>query len=1326
MATKKIKGITIKLGADTSAIDKALKDINHTSAGLNTELKEVNKLLKFDPKNTTLIAQKQEILADAVENTKKKLDALKQAQSEVEKLFKSGEIGINEYRQFQRTLEETEQSLKSYKQQQGRLEQEQKKLGESTKQLHTLLEATGKSLDEFQDILGSKLTNALKNGTANSDELTVAINKIGKAALGSDTDLGKMRDALNQIDEGSIGDVRRALEELSSQSEKTEEDLSKIGEGVATGNLLDAADQFSEVGDKVLDIGSKALETSQDLENASKKVNAYFGETGAAAQENADIIKRVYESGVGGSLETVADAVVAVKENLEGLDNVSLEKIVSQAVTLEEIYGIDMNESLRGINALMEYFGLDAQKAMDLLVSGTQNGLDKTNELGDNLSEYSGKFAEAGYSAEEYFQLLENGLDAGAYNLDKVNDAINEVTTRIADGTIEDSMSKIDEKTGELVEGTGGWSKSVEDVFKKWQNGEATQKQVIDAIVQDIQNTENQQEKLNKSALAFGTMAEDGSTKFVSALTTVGDSYTDISGKAAQMQKETTTSAQEMESAARRIQDAFAPIGGDLVDILTPALEVLAELAEMFSSLPEPVRNFVEIFGGIAAVVAVITPIIGAITILNGALVTLVGIGLAPVLGIVAAVSAAIVGIIAVIKNWGAITDWLSEKWGSFKEWISGLWESIVESASETWEGIRTFFSDLWTGISDTASGIWTGMSNTVRNIWEGIVTFFQEVWNRIYNVIAVPLNLIKGIIEGVMYAIYAVIYTVWEVVRITLQNVWNGISSMAAAIFVPIAQFFTGLWEGISSTAASVWETITGTLSGVWNGIKNTAGEIFTQVRDFFSGIWNKIKTSASDVWNGIKSTLGGIWDSIYGKAKDAFGKIFSFIKDGFRNLKNTIGDIVKGVANAIISPIGSAVNGVISGVNWILDKVGSKKQFAKWKVSKFARGTGGLKEDTIGVVNDQKGSIYKEMIVPPHGDPFIPEGRDVVLPMEKGTKILPAKETKSFLEELPHFADGIGEWFNGAWSTVKDIAGTVWDYVTHPGDLVKAVVNKFVKFSDALEPGLSIAKGVVNTVFDSVTGFVKKLFETESPSVKYNPSAGVEQWRSLAAKALRMTNQYSEANLNRLLMQMQTESGGNPNAINNWDINAKRGTPSKGLMQVIDPTFRANAMPGYDKNIYDPLSNMLAAIRYTVRRYGSLARGWKGHGYENGVGEINLENLFSVPVLDVSWFKEGGILTKPAAFPMGNGRMGVAGEGKEAEAITPISKLKDYVKDAVGEVLSDKEFHITIHLEQKIDKKTLARELIPISVPLTKQYQTRKNRLGGVRENGASKSYI
>ena len=69
----------------------------------------------------------------------------------------------------------------------------------------------------------------------------------------------------------------------------------------------------------------------------------------------------------------------------------------------------------------------------------------------------------------------------------------------------------------------------------------------------------------------------------------------------------------------------------------------------------------------------------------------------------------------------------------------------------------------------------------------------------------------------------------------------------------------------------------------------------------------------------------------------------------------------------------------------------------------------------------------------------------------------------------------------------------------------------------------------------------FIKGIFDTET-AVNYNPSAGVEQWRSLAERALRMTEQYSEANLTRLLYQMQTESGGDPKAINNWDINAKR----------------------------------------------------------------------------------------------------------------------------------------------------------------------------------------
>lgn len=155
-----------------------------------------------------------------------------------------------------------------------------------------------------------------------------------------------------------------------------------------------------------------------------------------------------------------------------------------------------------------------------------------------------------------------------------------------------------------------------------------------------------------------------------------------------------------------------------------------------------------------------------------------------------------------------------------------------------------------------------------------------------------------------------------------------------------------------------------------------------------------------------------------------------------------------------------------------------------------------------------------------------------------------------------------------------------------------------------------------------------------------KVGSSTGVERWRSVAIKALKMTGQYNSANLNALLHQMQTESNGNPKAINNWDSNAAAGIPSKGLMQVIDTTFRSYALPPYNKDIYDPLSNILASIRYTLSRYGSLLNGWRGVGYENG-----------------GWIMKDGLFR--------------GGEGNKPEVVVPLTK-KTRAIELVGEVLA------------------------------------------------------
>lgn len=1215
MANKKIKGITIKFGADTTALSKALKSAEDTSKSLGSELSSVNKLLKFDPKNTQLLAQKQELLSKQVENTKEKLEALKQAQEEVEKKFKSGDIGAEEYREFQREIAKTEQDLKSYTTQISRMETEQKSLKESTKQLQTLFEATGKSLDDFQDILGTRLTNAIKNGTANSDDLTVALNKIGKEAFGAETDLSKMKATLNKVDDGaSIDEVNNDLNEMKKNSGEAGEALDGIGKGIVAGNMMQAAEIIADAGQKIKEFSDNAKEAFNEVDAGSDAIITATGATGKLAEGMDNVYKSIASSLPIDNLENIGKVIGEMNTQF-GFTDEKLQHASEKMLKFSEITGSDVVASTQNAKQAISVFHMssdDLDSVLDDVAKTAQDTGVSVDDLFQKAIEGAPQLQELGLSFSDSVKLLGAFEQAGVDGSAALSSLSKAAVNYAKDGkSLTDGLAETQDK---------------------------------------ILNATDQTEALNAAAEVFGTK---GAVRMVDAIQRGVLNLNDLGGAASDSQGtvETTFSntldpIDEETVALNNVKLAMAEFGSAISEAVAPILEALVpiiqKVAKWFSSLSGTSKTIIVVIGGIAMVISALLPILavvaGGIAAAGGAMAFLTGV-LLPVAGIIAGIIAVVAAVVAVIKNWGDITDWLSEKWSAFKDWMSGLWDSISEKIQEVWNGIKDFFADIW---------------------------------EQIYDVIEGPLKFIEGTIGAVMYAIYAVIYTVWEVIKFALEKAWNWIKDTASSIFIPVANFF----------------------SGIWNGIKDTA----------------------TVIWNSIKGTLGGIWDSIKEKAMDAFSSVWKFIKDGFNNLKDTLGGIVKGIANAIVKPIGGAVNGVINGVNWVLDKVGSDKQFALWEVPKFARGTGGIQKDTLGIVNDQKGSTYKEMIVPPHGKPFIPEGRDVVLPLEKGTKIMPANQTKSFLEELPHFASGIGEFFGGVWDTVKDFTGNVWDYITHPSKIVQIAIDKFTDLTGAFEPWISVAKGAVNTVFDSVVGFVKGIFDTQS-HVNYNPSAGVEQWRTLATRALQMTGQYSEANLERLLYQMQTESGGNPNAINNWDINAINGTPSKGLMQVIDPTFRAYAMPGYDKNIYDPLSNMLASIRYAVSTYGSLAAAYRGVGYENGIGDINLSDLLpSLPMLDVKWFKDGGILTKPALFQMPSGGIGGAAE-REAEAITPLRSLKGYIKESILEIMGEKDINLNINLTTTLDGRVVAQQTVGYARPMIKKMDDFEKLLGGER---------
>ena len=976
----RIKGITVEIGGDTSGLEKSLSDVNNSIKKTQSQLRDVNNLLKLDPSNTILLAQKQELLQSAIGDTEKKLQALEQAQTDVAKAFERGDLGKDQYMAFQREIEETRGTLNRYQADLSGLQSEQERLASNTERLNKLFAATGSSVDDYADVLGSRLVTAIRNGTVSSDQLKTAVEKIGKAVTGGKADIKQLTDALDTVDDGQA--VRNLIEDLNDVGDAAQDAADNIGEiaqATKGAALMEAADQLSVVGDKIQDVGDKAVNAYAETETAVSKVNAYFGETGEAAEASAEIVKNVYGSGVGQSMDAVAEAVIMVKKNLGDLGDTDLTNLTKQALTLEELYGIDMNETLRGVNSLMKQYGLTAQEAMDYIVRGTQNGLDKTNELGDNLSEYAGKFEQAGYSASEYFQLLQNGLQGGAYNLDKVNDAINEVTTRLADGTIGDAIDLYSQKTQSL--------------FLAWQNGEATQKQVIDSIVADIGSCTSQQEALNMAAQAFGTMAEDGNLKFITSLTSVGETYDSVAGSAQNLFSQTQTPMQEMEANTRKLQQALVPLGEKIVElanvVLPPLVAIITAVSEVFGMLPEPVQNFVIILGALLVAFTALTPVIAALAVSFGAL----NISLLPVIGIIAGVAAAIAGIIAIVKNWGAIT-----------EWFGNLWQAVSQKLMELWNGVVVFFTETIPAAFQTFIGFFSAIPDWWSGLWSQVSAFFTNTWNAILQ-------------NPIVQLVVDTVTSLWENAKNTLQGIWSGICDIAAGAFellknvilapvLLLIDLVTGNFSKLASDAANIWNNIKNAASQIWSGIRQVVTSaasglkqgvetVLSALSQFASQIWSAMKQTASSVWNGIKTTVVNIASTLREAAVSAFQRmvsgigsalsgLYSVVSNGFSSAIRFITGLPgqafqwgKDFIQGLINGISSMIQSVINTVSGLADRIRSFLHFSApdegpladyetW-MPDFMKGLAGGIEKNRNLVEKAVKDVASDMVVSP-----------------------------------------------------------------------------------------------------------------------------------------------------------------------------------------------------------------------------------------------------------------------------------------------------------------------------------------------------------------------
>ena len=395
----RLKGIVVEIGAETQGLDKALKDVNNTSRNLQKELSDVQRLLKFDPNNAELVAQKQKLLTDQVQNTTKKLDQLKAAQAQVQAQFEKGDIGADQYRAFQREIVATEGRRKYFQNSLQEVDQEQNKVKESSKQLQHLFEATKSTVDDYADVLGTRLTRAIKEGTATSKDLEKAFERVGKEALGSSTDIKEVVEAIKKIDTGeaSVKSVRKELQKLSEDAKDAKGNVKDLG-GEIAGMAAGAA-----AGIGIGGIIEKAMEQAQQA--AVIDVTLNLDEKGTEAVKGA--INSVKAYGIEGQ-----DALEAVRKqwalNADASD-ASNTQIIKQAAAISAAYtNIDLQELIQETSEIGGELKISQQEALGLTNALLKAGF-PDNKL-DIIAEYGSQLSRAGYSAEEIQGIFAAGI----------------------------------------------------------------------------------------------------------------------------------------------------------------------------------------------------------------------------------------------------------------------------------------------------------------------------------------------------------------------------------------------------------------------------------------------------------------------------------------------------------------------------------------------------------------------------------------------------------------------------------------------------------------------------------------------------------------------------------------------------------------------------------------------------------------------------------------------------------------------------------------------------------------------------------------------------
>ncbi|MCX4705645.1 phage tail tape measure protein [Streptomyces sp. NBC_01373] len=979
---------------------------------------------------------------------------------------------------------------------------------------------------------------------------------------------------------------------------------------------------------------AKAVE--DDKSNA--KLGAQLGISETESARLGKVAGKVYSKGYGESVDQVNQSLKALAQNGVAAVNApkkDLADLSKRALNLAEAFDTDVADSAKAAGQLIRTgLAKDGKEAFDLLTAGFTSGADKAGDLIDTVNEYSTQWRKAGISGAQGIGLINQALQAGARDGDIAADAIKEFSIRAVDGS----------KT--TADGFKALRLDADDMAARFAKGGKTANGVLDLTLDKLRGVKDPVKQSQIAVSLFGTQAEDlGAALLAMDPSKAAAGIGKVGGAAEKMGKTlhgTATNNIEVfkrqalqgvaNFASKHALPALVSFGGFLnryvlppskavgsavASVLVPAIK---SGAAAFAAGARWVRDYGAwliplgvAIGGVAVVAGASAigtwAMTAAFTAYRGVILaaTAVTRGWAVAQGILNAVMAAnpvgliVVGILALVA--AAVVAYKRVGW--FREAVQATWSGIKAGWDVLWNSaLKPGFGYLMVGLRAVgAAGMWlwrTAIGPAFRGIvalagwwWAGVKVYFGLVKTGFSAVAAVGLWLWTNALGPMFRGIVGLAKWWWFGVKVYFTLVKSGFQLVGMA----------GMWLWRSAIQPAFRGIVT-LASWWWSGVKLYFGAVKTGISAVgAAGMW-LWKSAIQPAFRGISTAASFLWTKGLKPAFDSGKRAVGLFAGAFRTAKDGIGKALGQIQTAAKAPVNFLIEFVYSkGIKATWDKVAGFVGLDKLPAPPKLLAAGGT-VGPWGAAGPMR--VNRPTAIVGEGDPRHPE---FVIPTDpkyrKRALALHAAAGTQLMADGGVIGD-VTDWLGGA---AKKVGGAVMgaaDFLSDPSKMWDKATG-FIRDRIARIGQTRWAKAVGKFPLKMLTGLKDKIVESAggffggSSSVDVGGS-GVKRWSNVVLQALKMVGQPASL-LPVVLRRMNQESGGNPRAINNWDINAKNGDPSRGLMQTIGATFNAYAGKLRGRGIYDPLANIYASMRYALSRYGSLASAYnRPGGYASG----------------------------------------------------------------------------------------------------------------------------